>query len=282
MNNSNTNKTPSITNKKFYPYPERKQVFKNSVANSAQQQREVTEVELSLFHYLLEMKFLSTKQIIRKFPKLADLQTNHSDQAKLDLMNPEDQQFTLITRQIKDLCLRGYLKCSDPVLTDQSLILATTKSYETLKSKNPGKDIPQVVARHFHFGEKHDSILNDLRIRFEELNLLNRWVSEKAMEEIPFIHQTFQKLPDAICKKKNNKSYFLEFENSKKSKKEYVARIHEFEKVLTKKEITEAGIEGVIFFCSSKEVEEVVSSLLPQSRQFSCIPITNYLKDFQK
>ena len=282
MNNSSTSKTPSITNKKFYPYPERKQVFKNSVASSAPQQKEATEVELTLFHYLLEMKFLNTKQIIRKFPKLADLPANHTDQAKLDLMNPEDELFTLITRQIKDLCMRGYLKCSDPVITDTSLIHPTSKSYETLKAKYKDKDIPQIPVRHFPFGVNHDLILNDLRIKFEELNFLNRWVSEKTMEEIPFIHQTFQKLPDAICKKKNDKSYFLELENSKKSGKRYEERIQEFKSILAKKEIVESGIEGVVFICTDIETEELIRNLLPRSRQFSCIPIQKYLKDFQK
>lgn len=317
MNNSNTNKTTSLTNKKFYPYPARKPKFSKSdfkpnqaqIAKGEYNQPMNRDARISastsshsvqtpgkdsrflgsgpldlhteqLFLYLLEMKYLTLEQIIRKFPEIANLHGGKHDEQNLKTLSEKDRQFTLVARAIKELCVQGFLKTKDPILNDQSLILATEKSYETLKKENPNKDIPQPTVKYFPWSVNHDLLLNTLRIRFEEFKFLSRWVSEKTLDEIPFIKQTFQKLPDAVCRKKDEKGYFLELEISKKSSKEYEARIAEYKKILEKDEIKNSGIEGVVFVCTDPKVQELIRSLLPQSKKFSSLPIQRYLKDF--
>jgi hypothetical protein len=217
-----------------------------------------TEKERQLLKYTLEMKFISLGQAQRKFLS-------------------QDKDIRL-----NELLKEGFLKCSDEAIGEASLLVTTQKTYDLLKAEAPDKGLALPVKRIFQPAVNHDLKLVELRMRFEGLNFIEKWFSEQMLEAVPLMKRTFQDLPDAVCRKKNQKSYFLELEISKKGPKAYEERISEYAKVLELPEILEAGIEGVIFLCTNPEVEELIRSKLPKSKTMSALPYDRYFKDVKK
>ncbi|WP_413578534.1 replication-relaxation family protein [Bdellovibrio sp. HCB290] len=197
--------------------------------------------EMELLKYILEMRYLSLAQVIRRF------YDNGTVEATIQRM------FDL-----------KYLYCKDKELSDSSLLLVTQKGRDVLVSQYKEIQAPAVTRSPMPGRLNHDMLLNDLRIRFEELNFLKRWVSEMCMKEMPFFLRAFADLPDALCKKNNGMAYFLELEVGKKHSKFYRDRIDTYLKVLQMKDTKEAKIEGVIFFCYYEEVAEMIKAQVPK------------------
>jgi hypothetical protein len=194
-------------------------------------------------------------------------------------MSEEGSEQQFLT-EIDKLIKAGHLRSKDVNLTNESLILVTESGRELVIKENPDKKVPVVTKNIFQPRVKHDLLLNDLRIRFEELNFLNKWTSEVSLKEVGFFLREFKDLPDAVCKKKNDKSYFLELEVSMKAPSIYKARIEEYLKILEKEEMIDAGIEGVIFFCTQEEVAEKIKEQIPEGvKGISVLLYSNYFKD---
>lgn len=231
--------------------------FVPSVGKNQSANREgMTEEGKGILCYVLEMRYLSFEQVQRKF------------------------SFKGVEEAVRELIKADYLKCKDEVLVFESLLRATSKAQELLQRLYPDKKIPQAEKNIFMPRVKHDLLLNDLRIRFEELGFIKKWVSEGQLKELPVFLRAFTELPDAVCVKKNEKSYFLELEVSQKASKQYRERIAEYLKVLEKEEIRKAHIEGVIFFCYYEEVRDKIKSEIPEgARGISVLLYKNYFKE---
>jgi hypothetical protein len=215
----------------------------------------ISPEQKALLLYLLQMKFMTMDQIDRKFFKSQSMAQN-----------------------FRSLLAHGFLKTKSEELSSESLIVPTEKAYEILKLENPEKEVPQALKRVFEPAVNHDLKLVELRMRFEELNFIKKWHSEKSLAEVPLMNRLFQDLPDAICKKPNDKGYFLELEISKKSPKVYEERIAHYIKVLESREMQEQGIEGVIFLCAKEEVCKIIKDKIPKSKAFSVLMLDRYLK----
>ncbi|WP_413942744.1 replication-relaxation family protein [Bdellovibrio sp. HCB-162] len=208
--------------------------------------KELNTLEKNIIKYILEMRYMNLGQIKKKF-----FRANEEFAAKASGV-------------VADLVTSGYLKTKDPVLTLNSLFTVTNEGREVVVNGHPGKTVPQVQKNIFSPRVKHDLLLNDLRIRFEDLNFLTKWISEVSLKEIGLFLREFKDLPDAVCYKKDKKAYFLELEVSPKSPKVYAERIDHYLKVLENEEIQKAGIEGVIFFCTDDKVIEKIKAQIPE------------------
>jgi len=218
--------------------------------------------DLEILQVILEMGYLNLKQVSKRFFGLPSMMTE-----KAALYN------------VKKLLTQGYLKTKDQDVTLSTLLASTQKAQELVAQTYPDKKVPQYQKSIFQPRVNHDLLLNDLRFRFEELGFLNKWVSENMLKEIPFLNRHFQDLPDAVCKKKNGKGYFLELEVSMKSPKVYLDRIEEYLKVLSQDEINEAEIEGAVFFCTDEKVRDKIKEQIPESaKNISVLMYSNYFK----
>lgn len=203
--------------------------------------------ELEILQMVLEMRYMTLRQITKKFYLVSSTVADKS------------AQYT-----VKKLLEQGLLKTKDAEIGSESLLVPTLKAYSALAGKYPEAKLPQIQKNIFQPRVKHDLLLNKLRIRFEELGFLNKWYSETMVEEIPFFKRQFADLPDAVCKKKNEKGYFLELEVSMKSTKVYAARIEEYLRILALEEINDAGIEGAVFFCTDEKVRDKIKEQIPE------------------
>lgn len=212
--------------------------------------------ELEIIKYILEMRYLTLGQIVTRF---------------YDEGSVEESVRILLDLQI--------LKCKDEKLSEQSLFFATQKGYELVQKEWKDKKIPQITKAVMPGRLNHDLLLNDLRIRFEQLNFLNLWASEEMLREVPLFLREFKNLPDACCKKKNDKSYFLELEVVMKNAKVYRDRVLEYLKILQNEDMKAAGVEGVIFFCTDKKVLELIKKQIPKDAKG--ISVMDYYKYFK-
>jgi len=215
-----------------------------------------SDLEKDFLRYLLEMKYMTALQVEKKFCENKDLVIN-----------------------LRELLKAGYLKTKGDEILSESLIVPLKKSHEYIKSKYPEKLIPDTLTRVFEPAVRHDLLLVDLRIRFEKLRFLERWFSEESLRQLPLMNQAFQDLPDALCRKPNGKSYFLELEISKKTLKDYDTRISNCQKVLALEGIKSLGVEGVIFVCTDPKVVEILKEKTKDLKNISVFPISRYLPE---
>lgn len=217
---------------------------------------EVKEVPYLMLNYILEMRYLSVNQMKRRF----DLGEG-------------------VMKKVKELIKEGWVRCKDEELTEMSIVRVTVKAREELQKRFPDKKIPEIEKNIFYPRVNHDLFLNDLRIRFEDLGFISKWVSERQMREIPLFMRSFTDYPDAVCMKKNGKGYFLELEVSEKGPKQYRERIAHYLEMLKMNDFKEAKIEGVIFFCVNEEVVEKIKKEIPEgTKGVSVLGYYNYFK----
>jgi len=238
------------------PYPN------PAVEKTPPESQSLNPKDLDILQMVLEMGYLNMVQITKKFFGLPSMVTEKA------------AGYT-----VRKLIRMELLKTKDAELSDNTLLMVTPKARELLGEKHTDKKLPEPLKSIFQPRVNHDLLLNDLRIRFEELGFLNKWVSEKMMEEIPFFKRLFQDLPDAVCKKRNGKGYFLELEVSMKSPKVYAERVREYLKILELEEIKDAEIEGVVFFCTDEKVKDKIKEQIPEGvKNISVLMYSNYFQ----
>jgi len=207
-----------------------------------------------IIKYALEMKHLTLAQIEKKF-----FGGRHAHQ------------------EVTDLEKQGYLRKKDRDLKFGSVFIPTSKAYDELLQKEAL--LPRPMSQIFAPRVNHDSKLTDLRIRFEELNFITKWTSERMLAQIPMIKELLTDEPDAVCRKKEGDGYFLELELTQKTKAQYKYRIQKYLETLENAHIKEQKITGVIFICGDKKVQDFIKALLPKNeKRISVLPYTRYMK----
>lgn len=222
----------------------------------------VPSKDVAILEYILQMRYLSIKQIAKRFFNT--------------MAGPDAVAAGIVMEEF----VKSGLLQTKVTKTSETIFLATTMAREYITKENPNKNYAQITRQVFMPRVKHDLLLADLRVRFEELNFVTKWYPEALLKEVPLFLREFQNLPDAICKKPNGMAYFLELEVSMKSLKVYSERIQEYTRILAKDEIKEASIEGVIFFCTDEKVQEKIKSLIPKTaKNISVLRYDTYFVD---
>lgn len=222
-----------------------------------------------IFKYALEMKHLTLAQIEKKF-----FGGRHAHQ------------------EVTDLEKQGYLRKKDRDLKFGSVFIPTAKAYDEVHASDPCHSavglrasgaahplLPQPMSQIFAPRVNHDSKLTDLRIRFEELNFITKWTSERMLAQIPKIKELLTDEPDAVCSKKDGDGYFLELELSQKTKAQYEYRIQRYLETLENTHIKEQKITGVIFICGDRKVQDFIKALLSKNeKRISVLLYERYFK----
>lgn len=219
----------------------------------------LSKIEQEMLKYILEMRYMTMDQLIRKFYDGGRVEAALGKLFDHDLIKTKDKEVTL-----------------------ESLVLLTEKGHEELKKAFPEKRLPDLYKKVFPFRVNHDLHINDLRIRFEELSFISKYISEEQLKTIPFFLREFQDLPDGVCIKKDGKGYFLEMEISGKGLKQYRERMDLYTRVLKTEEMKQQQIEGVIFFCTDDEVMSDIKRAIPkETKNYSVMPYKKYFEDLK-
>lgn len=207
-----------------------------------------------LFKYMLEMKYMSLQQIEKKF---FEGKPAHAEVTQLE----------------KD----GYFRKKEDGLKFGTAFIPTDKAHTFIESVDPL--LPEAMKSVFAPRVNHDMKLTDLRIRFEELKFIQKWTSERMLGNVPWIKELLNDLPDAVCRKMDERGYFLELEISQKTKAQYEYRINRYLEALENAEIKSQKIDGVIFICIEEKVQEFIRGLLPKGeKRISVLSFDRYMK----
>lgn len=216
--------------------------------------------ETALLRYVLEMRYMSIDQVTRRF----------YDGGK-------------VQESLKKLLDLEYLKVRGGEVAMDSLLMVTTQGYAHLVLNLEGTKLPSLTKNVFQPRVNHDLLLNELRMRFEDLNFISRFYSEAMLKEIPLFLREFKDLPDAVCKKMDDQGYFLELEVSGKAPKQYRERIAGYLRVLQLEEVKKEKITGVIFFCTDEKVMATIKAQIPEgTKGISVMSYHKYFKADQK
>ncbi len=214
-----------------------------------------------IIKYILEMKYMRKDQIKTKFFSFA--------------VEKSETFTTSAVIKLKDL---KYIHENS-----KGLLMVTGEGEKYLSKIAEGKLLPSVVKRVFEPEVNHDLKLIDLRIRIEELGMVERWYSENMLKTLPFMMREFKDMPDALMIKKDGRGVFLELEISRKTNQRYMDRIEEYKRVLQASAIKDQKIEGVMFLCTDEKVKEILDSATIDFKQlFSVRMLSQYIKENSK
>jgi hypothetical protein len=215
--------------------------------------------QMEMIKFMLDMRYSRKRQIMKRF--------GDSDVTRVEL---------------GALLQAGHIKTKDSDLVAESLLIPTLAGYSALKEIAEGVHLPEPIQRLFEPMVRHDILLGDIRIKFEELNFIERWNSEEMLKVLPGFAALMRDLPDAMCERKDGPRYFLELEISQKTKKQYSERIQEYLQLIELPALKSQNVTGVIFICTDPHVQKIIKELLPVGNKgFSALHISRYLKDFE-
>ena len=239
---------------------------KTAAAKVVKAKRMYTSIEMSLLLFALQQRYMTLAQVKRKF---------FPEEREKDGL----KAFNIVKRLLEE----SLIKTKDEKLGPDTLFLVTEAGRDLVVKLNDGVKLPERQKNIFQPVVKHDLLLTDLRIRFEQLNYVNRWGSENTLKEVPLFLREFQDLPDALVRKMDGRCYFLELEVSAKGPKQYRERIENYLRVLAIPEIQEQKVDGVIFFCVNDEVVDKIKSQIPKgAKGISVMPYEKYFRDSVK
>ena len=214
-----------------------------------------------IIKYILEMKYMRLEHIQTKFFAFAS-----------------DKSETFTTSAIGKLKDLKYIHENS-----KGLLMVTGEGEKYLSKFTEGKLLPSVVKRVFEPEVNHDLKLIELRIRIEELGMVDRWYSENALKSLPFMMKEFKDMPDALLIKKDGRGVFLELEISRKTNQRYLDRIEEYKRVLQTSDIKDQKIEGVMFLCTDEKVKEILTTATIDFKQIiSFRMLSQYLNESSK
>lgn len=203
-----------------------------------------------IVRYILEMKYLKFSQLRKVFFSFV-----------------EGEKRELYARSaVRKLSELEYITSKEKEINESSLLMATAKGQEYLQKFAEGKRVAQPVGRVWEPVINHDLMLTDIRQKFEELGLIERWFSEQQLKCLPQFASLMKDLPDAIVMQANGRGQFLELEISRKSNQRYADRISEYRKLLASDQVKSQNIIGVMFLCVDEKVHDLLKGLAAKEK----------------
>jgi hypothetical protein len=178
----------------------------------------MTERELELLGFVLEMKFASVPMLFERFYSFEDSSSDRYAYERINLLRKH-----------------GYLRACRVYTEAKTYYLATKLAYNLLSSRNPSrtlvKPIDSIDIRYF----EHDKHLAFCRIAHEKAGRARDWVSERRLKhdwgsKYNSLARSF--MPDAIYTNKQGDRVAFELEISPKGKMRHLKKILQFAHVI--------------------------------------------------
>jgi hypothetical protein len=215
----------------------------------------VTERDLDIIEFILEMKFSTIEDIHSKFFKIKKIgeQSSCLRWARERIANLVKSEFL---ETVKDVCHR-------------TLYIVTVKGFLFLKNSRFGKVYPRPLASVDGRTYDHDQLVIQIRTTMEEKGFASNWISERQLGE----REEFRKYlpvefrPDGIYEASNKKKVAFELEIARKAKDRYQQKVKKYIHI-----ITESGgvalFDEVHFVC---EKETVMNLIKDQTALFQAV-----------
>lgn len=211
---------------------------------------QLTNRDLEILEFCLEMKFSDLKSIHQKF--FFHLQSGN--RSKSDWWARE---------RLGILKRHGYLNSKRISFSGASYYLATDLAHTALSSLRPSRSfvrpLTEIDVRTF----EHDRRVIEARLVLESLGRASNWCSERRLKSESALASGLPRMyqPDAIYKNKLGEPTAFELELSVKTKDRYEDKIRKYVDVIRKTEVGNPGFLGVLFVVCSEHSFNILNEL---------------------
>lgn len=213
------------------------------------QEVELTERDLRILEFCLEMKFSNAETIFQKFFKVTSMGT-------------ESTSVAWTKKRLLQLERAGFLKSTYAFSEGTRFYLATRKAFEALSFYFPQNSfcypLPQIDHRTF----AHDKFILEYRVELEKLNSSCFWVSERMLKANPEFAFGLEGryAPDAIYKLSKSEMIAFELEISLKAKSRYREKIQKYVYAIRNSKGSSLPLSKVHFVVLNDSVEKILRS----------------------
>lgn len=208
----------------------------------------LTDRELDILEFVLEMKFSTLEDLHSKFFKVTKWGSTSNS-----LIWARQRIFQLVKSEMIQLLTEV---CSRP------LYVITQKGFLFLRNSRPEKNycrpLFDVDGRTFD----HDQRASQVRIALEFSGTATNWISERQLSEIEevkkFLPTEFR--PDGIYTDSMGKKIAFELEIARKSKDRYRQKVKRYIQVMTELKGSPSIFEGVHYVCEKQTVLDLIRS----------------------
>jgi hypothetical protein len=210
---------------------------------------QLTERDLDILAFLLQMKFATVKELQHKFfRKLKDGKVSNSEWYARERM--------------RLLWKHGLVETVRFRYTDYKYFIATDLAFEILSGNaermdKVAKPIRQIDIRTF----EHDAMLMKLRLHLEDTESVKNWKSERVIKRDLFFQGKLARdyVPDAVYENEAGETVAYELERTMKSRKDYREKIGKYVRIVRKQMI--AGplkFDKARFVCATPRIAEAL------------------------
>jgi hypothetical protein len=212
---------------------------------------QLTERDLDILAFLLEMKFATVKELQHKFfRKLKDGKLSSSEWYARERM--------------RLLWKNGLVETVRFRYTDYKYFIATELAFEILEGNieragRIARPIRQIDIRTF----EHDAMLMKLRLYLEDTESVRNWKSERVIKRDLFFQGNLARdyVPDAVFMNESGDTVAYELERTMKSKRDYREKINKYLRIVRKQVVGSPLIfDRVRFVCASSRILEALKS----------------------
>lgn len=209
---------------------------------------QITNRDVEICKFILEMKFSTAKEIYRRFFQFTLLGT----------------QSTGIRAALKRLMIlekRGLLSAKTYFQSKQKIYFATQKSLKLISALRPASILPYPIKNVDIRTFEHDDLLIKLRGILEGRFGAKDWISEKVLREFPELCSDLEEsqIPDAIYVNAEGEKIAFELEISLKSPSNYREKIRRYINYLRSNK-TDKAFSKIHFVCTKDIVKKHLDS----------------------
>ncbi|WP_413578533.1 replication-relaxation family protein [Bdellovibrio sp. HCB290] len=207
----------------------------------------LTDRDLNILEYILEMKFSSVQDVFEIF-------------FKINQFGNEAASTRAAVARLQQLTKSGYLNGIHSFSERRKYYLTTQKGYRSLCERRPNKEYIQPVQSIDHRTFNHDKLVLEARIALENKRAARNWISDRRLRSNKDLAGglTNHAVPDGIFINPEGQRVALELEYTSKSRSDHIEKIKRYVMMMRSESPTTKVFDQVIYICAYERIVEML------------------------
>lgn len=215
---------------------------------------ELTERDLKILSFILDMKFARVTDVFQKFFKT----TLNAEEAKSEAW---------AKKRLQQLVQARFLRVTYSHLDSERYFTTTLKAYNALATVDPEKVLTKPVRGFDHRTLFHDRVVIEFRLEIERTHGEVHWISDRRLKsQLAAVYGlTTLNIPDGIYQLPTGEVVAFELEIAQKARRRYRDKIEQYVDLIRSRKNQPGMFRRVYFVCFKESVEKVLKD---ESRMF--------------
>lgn len=207
----------------------------------------LTERDLNIIEYVLDMKFATVQDVFEKF-------------FKITLSNEEAKSDEWAVRRIQQLTSNGYLNGIHSFSERKKYYLGTWKGYYAVEKVKPELNVSKPSKAIDHHTFNHDKKVIEARIILENQKAATSWISDRKLRTNKDLAGglLLSNVPDGLFKTPEGKRVALEIEATQKTKSDYANKIKKYVAMMRSKDLKVKVFDQVLYVVAKESVRNIL------------------------